>query len=103
GEERRGGGEARSSVERAAAPGKISCPDLLLATDFDKPRKQLEQLFELRAKTSGAREIRSQIHSATEELARILRTKVEKIPANEYMAARKFIDELDHTARAKST
>ena len=23
--------------------------------------------------------------------------------ANEYMAARKFIDELDHTARAKST
>jgi hypothetical protein len=92
-----------SPVAMDAVTGQISWPDTLLASDFEKPRKQLEQLFELRAKTSGAPGVRQQIHSATEELARILRTKVEKIPANEYMAARKFIDELDHTARAKST
>jgi len=35
-------------------------------------------------------------------MTRILRSRVEKIPANEYVAARKFIDELDRTARARS-
>jgi hypothetical protein len=92
-----------SSVALDAVTGQISWPETLQASDFEKPRKQLEQLFELRAKTSSAQGSNLKIHSATEELARILRSKIEKIPANEYMAARKFIDELDHTARAKST
>ena len=83
--------------------GHISWPETLVSSEFDKPRKQLDELFELRAKTSQAAGTSLKIHAATEELSKSLRSQVEKIPANEYMSARKFIDELDRTARAKST
>jgi hypothetical protein len=82
--------------------GKIGWPETLQTSDFEKPRQELEQLFELRAKTSQASGTSSKIHTATEEMSKILRTKVQKMPAGEYMAARKFIDELDRTARARS-
>jgi hypothetical protein len=81
--------------------GQISWPETLLAPEFEKNRKELDDLFELRAKTSQAAGTSLKIHTATGELSKALRTRVEKIPANEYMAARKFIDELDRTARAK--
>ncbi len=82
--------------------GQIGWPETLLAGEFEKPRGQIEQLFELRAKTSQAAGTSSKIHAATQEMSRILRSRVETIPANEYIAARKFIDELERTARAKS-
>jgi hypothetical protein len=83
--------------------GHISWPETLLASEFEKPRKQLDELFELRAKTSQAAGTSLQIHAVTGELSKALRSRVEKIPANEYMSARKFIDELDRTVRAKAT
>jgi hypothetical protein len=33
-------------------------------------------------------------------MSRILRSQVAKTPANDYMAARKFIDSLEYTARS---
>jgi hypothetical protein len=89
--------EAHDSVT-----GQITWPETLLSSEFEKPRSQIEQLFELRAKTSQASGTSGKIHAATEEMTKILRSRVEKIPANEYVAARKFIDELDRTARARS-
>ena len=83
--------------------GHITWPETLLATEFDKPRKQLDDLFELRAKTSEAAGTSLKIRAAAAELSKALRSRVEKIPANEYMSARKFIDELDRTVRAKVT
>jgi hypothetical protein len=36
-------------------------------------------------------------------MSSILRKEIEKVPANEYIAARKFLDGLDYTARMGST
>ncbi|MGE5192970.1 MAG: hypothetical protein ACM3U2_10740 [Deltaproteobacteria bacterium] len=101
---------SKSELSRAASPvaldpvtGHITWPEILLADEFKKPRKQVDELFELRAKTSQAAGSSLKIHAATEELSRILRSRVAKIPANEYMSARKFIDELDRTVRARPT
>jgi hypothetical protein len=82
--------------------GHISWPEPLMADEFAGPRKQLDQLFELRAKTSQASATTLKIRAATEELSKTLRSQVQKIPANEYMAARKFIDELDRTVRERA-
>ena len=107
--------EAQYAASKAAPPrpewpvgldpvtGHISWPDSLMADEFAMPRKELDQLFELRAKTSQASGTTTKIRSATQELSRTLRSQVQKIPANEYMSARKFIDELDRTVRARAT
>jgi hypothetical protein len=99
-----------AAPSRAPAPdaldpvtGRISWPDLLLAGEFEKPRQELDQLFELRARTSQGAGTSLRIHELTEEMSRILRSQVTKTAANDYMAARKFIDRLEYSARSGTT
>ena len=76
--------------------------DRLQGSEFADLRKQVEQQFELRAKTSNVAGTTQKIHTATQEMSSILRQEIEKVPANEYIAARKFLDGLDYTARTGS-
>jgi hypothetical protein len=99
-----------AAPSRAPAPdaldpvtGRISWPDVLLGGEFEKPRQEIDQLFELRAVTSRGAGNAQRIHELTQEMSRILRSQVAKIPANDYMAARKFIDKLDFSARSGTT
>jgi hypothetical protein len=101
---------AKSSLPRTLGPnlldpvtGQITWPDVLQGSEFADLRKQLEQQFELRAKTSNTAGTTQKIHAATQEMSSILRREIEKVPANEYIAARKFLDGLDYTARMGST
>jgi hypothetical protein len=99
-----------AAPSRAPAPdaldpvtGRISWPDVLLGGEFEKPRQEIDQLFELRAVTSRGAGNAQRIRELTQEMSRILRSQVTKIPANDYMAARKFIDKLDFSARSGTT
>jgi hypothetical protein len=99
-----------AAPSRAPAPealdpvtGRISWPDLLLASEFEKPRKEIDQLFELRARTSQGAGNTLRIRELTQEMSHILRSQVATTPANDYMAARKFIDKLDYSARSGTT
>jgi len=99
-----------ATPSRAPAPesldpvtGRISWPDLLLASEFEKPRQEIDQLFELRARTSQGAGNTLRIRELTQEMSRILRSQVTKTPANDYMAARKFIDKLDSSTRTGTT
>ncbi len=71
-------------------------------SEFKKQRDEVDQLFELRAKTSRAEATGLKIHAALEEMSKLLRSQVQKLPANDYMAARKFLDALDRAARTNS-
>ena len=99
-----------AAPSRAPAPeafdpvtGRITWPDLLMGRDFEKPRHEIDQLFELRARTSQGAGNTPRIRELTQEMSRILRSLVSKTPANDYMAARKFIDKLDYSARSGTT
>jgi hypothetical protein len=100
---------ARPPVSHGLAPnsldpltGHITWPQVLLGRDFEAPRTQIDQLFELRAKTSHGPDLSEKIHAAAQQMMTLLRSEIEKMPANQYMAARKFLDALDYTARFES-
>ncbi len=79
--------------------GAISWPDLLLADQSAADRKELEQLFELRAKTTQTAGTSEAIRAAAAKMTALLRKDVQTVPANEYMAARKFLDGLAWSVR----
>ena len=59
----------------------------------------LDEMFELRAKTSNGSSNVYQIHLTTLEMTTKLRNRIDEIPAKQYIAARKFLDSLDYTAQ----
>ncbi len=100
---------AKSAVPRMlgsnaldSVTGHIAWPEALLGKEFEAPRLQLQQLFELRSKTSPSLGFSQKVRNATEVMVRVLRSHIEEMPANEYIAARKFLDGLDFAARANA-
>lgn len=83
--------------------GHINWPEALRDDDYAALRKQLEQLFETRARTSQGAPTVAKIHDATREMSAKLRDKIETLPANDYMAGRKFLDSLDFAAQSSAT
>jgi hypothetical protein len=79
--------------------GAISWPDLLQADQYAAERKELEQLFELRAKTTQTAGTSEAVRSAAGRMTALLRKDVQNVPANEYIAARKFLDSLAWAVR----
>lgn len=97
---------AKSELPRALGPdmldpvtGRITWPEVLQDSQFADQRKDIEQLFELRAKTSHSAGTGQKIRLATAKMSDMLRKEIQQIPANEYMAARKFLDSLDYAVR----
>lgn len=105
--------EARAAAQAAKPPvyhglgrnsldpltGRITWPEALRGPEFDAQRKQIDQLFELRAKTSQTAGTSDKIHTTAQEMMTRLRSQIQKIPANQYIAASKFLNALDYTAR----
>ena len=82
--------------------GRITWPEILQGKEFDGPRTQVDQLFELRAKTSQGAGTSEKIHSSVQEMASRLRKEIDKLSANQYIAAQKFLNALDYTVRVES-
>ncbi len=82
--------------------GAITWPETLLGKEFDDERKEIEQLFELRAKTTHAAGTSEKIRAATKQMSDKLRANIQAIPASEYIAARKLLDSLDFAARPRN-
>jgi hypothetical protein len=78
--------------------GKINWPKTLLDSKFASQRTELEKLFELRARTSSGLNSQTKIQSATGELASLLKSNITRIPATDYIKAKKFLDSLAATA-----
>jgi hypothetical protein len=79
--------------------GRITWPDILKGAEFATQRSTLDEMFELRAKTSNGSSNVYQIHLTTLEMTTKLRNRIDEIPAKQYIAARKFLDSLDYTAQ----
>lgn len=94
---------AASGVPRTLNPaefdpgtGKIEWPSALRGSDYGPVRTELARLFESRARTGQAQTV--EVHERTRKMASLLRRHVKDIPANDYIAARKFLDGLDYSA-----
>jgi hypothetical protein len=74
--------------------GKIAWPKVLLDSQFSAKRAEIEKLAATRVKTTGKPETVKKIQAATVEMSSILKSKITKLPANDYMHARKFLDSL---------
>jgi hypothetical protein len=97
---------AKSGLPKALGPdmldpvtGRITWPEVLEDNQYADQRKEIEQLFELRAKTSHGAGTGQKIRTATGHMSEMLRKQIKDIPANDYIAARKFLDSLDFAAR----
>jgi hypothetical protein len=97
---------AKTALPKALGPdmldpvtGRITWPEILQDSQYADQRKEIEQLFELRAKTSHGTGTGQKIRSTTARMSEMLRKQIKDLPANEYIAARKFLDSLDFAAR----
>jgi hypothetical protein len=78
--------------------GKITWPKLLLDSRYATKRAELDKLFQKRASTSSTADQLDKIQTATGEMIALLKGNISKLPAKEYMQARKFLDSLAFTA-----
>ena len=79
--------------------GKINWPESLQDAEYAPQRAEIEKLFALRSMTGAGMDTAKKIHAATRELSAELRGNIQKLPAGDYMAARKFIDSLSYVSR----
>jgi len=92
---------AHSSVPRPLSSealdpisGRISWPEFLQRAEFADARGRVDKAFGRRAETSGAGVDRQSARVALAEMLEILRANIDLVPANEYIASRKFLDSL---------
>jgi hypothetical protein len=82
--------------------GRIHWPSTLMAMDFDNARKELDSLFDTRAKTgSPVAEVSNHIKVTVREMKQLLHESVLKIPLEDYSEARQFLDQLVASAQLK--
>ncbi len=80
--------------------GKITWPKLLMPEEYQQDREQLDKLFALRARSDGkiSGAVYEQIDDAADGLLKSLRKNSAELKANDYVAAKRFINALLHTA-----
>jgi hypothetical protein len=93
--------QAAAIPERFRNPmtGEIEWPETLQGSEFSKLRQELEQLFEQRAKTGQTAALKNQIKYTTENLTERLQGNIRELTANDYMAARRFVNTLEREAQ----
>jgi hypothetical protein len=74
--------------------GKIYWPTALLDNSYDKPRKQLDELFVLRSHTGVSPEVSNTIRELSRSMQDDLKEQIRSIPPNSYLEARKFLESL---------
>lgn len=96
-ENRTSGAPARLSASQLdPSTGKIVWPEALMTDDLATHRKKVEELYELRAHSSGSMQASKDIRFETDRMLAGLKAHIEDIPPNEYISARKFLDSLSY-------
>jgi hypothetical protein len=80
--------------------GKITWSKTLLQDDYKDGRQKLDKLFAIRARQNGkiSGETYEEISDASDELLAVLRKNSKELKADDYVAAKRFINALVHTA-----
>jgi hypothetical protein len=86
-----------SSSELDPVSGRIGWPEVLMGDEYAALRSDLAEQFELRAWTSRSPETAARIHDDTHAMLDILKSHIDEMPANDFIAARKFLDALDYS------
>jgi len=81
--------------------GKITWPEALTHARYADLRNEIERLFEARARTKGATGTSEKVHDAARRMTKMLKDGIRIMPANDYIAARRFIDALDYAVVSK--
>jgi hypothetical protein len=81
--------------------GRINWPDALKGDEFAIARRQLDRLFAGRTvHTAGVgTALDSNVAAVTGEMREKLKAQINHMPANEYLAGKKFLDSLGYEAR----
>jgi hypothetical protein len=90
-----------NSDELDPVTGRVAWPEALMDELYAPLRTDLEQLFALRARTTGTVATAAKIHADLRDMLAILRSNIDSLPANDFIAARKFIDALDYVVVAR--
>jgi hypothetical protein len=85
-----------SSRELDAVTGRITWPEALMDEQFADLRNDIENLFDARARTKRALATSVKIRDDARLMMDLLRENIELMPANDFIAARKFILALDY-------
>lgn len=83
-----------SSSDVDPVSGRINWPEPLLEPEYADLRNDLEQVFALRATTGRSTGTAARIREDARQLVDALRGNIETMSANEFVAARKFVDAL---------
>jgi hypothetical protein len=89
-----------SPAELNPTNGHIEWPAVLLSEEYASLRDAIEKEFVTLAQTSGAAGNTRMVRELAEQMRGILRAHIQDMPSYEYIAARKFIDELANSAVA---
>ena len=89
---------------RSSAVPRFTLNDAILAAlqrnpDIQRARQEIERLFEVRHTTGGSG-VSSQIIAATQRMNATLKDSIQSLPANDYIAGRKFLDSLVFSLRS---
>ena len=72
--------------------GKVTWPELLLADEYEQPRKELERLLKRPAAISDDNSVKA--HAAAEQMITTLKENIRGLSIADYIAAHKFLDSL---------
>ena len=79
--------------------GKIYWPSELTGPEYSVERKQLEELFLLRAHTGATSENSKQIYEAARVMQDKLKAQIRDLLPNDYLEARKFLESMSWEAQ----
>lgn len=90
-----------SSYQLEPNTGKIRWPDAFQGPEFAAARSQLEKMFATRTTENAGvgSTLDSRVNAITSEMRDALKSRIDNMPTNEYLAAKKFIDGLGYEAR----
>jgi hypothetical protein len=89
--------KALSESEFNPKTGRVRWPELLLASEYESPRGELEQLLQQRATGSLDDEGQAKARTAAEQMRSTLRANIRNLPADDYLAAQRFLESLTHS------
>ncbi|MCY2991058.1 MAG: hypothetical protein NTY19_24745 [Planctomycetota bacterium] len=102
---------SKASLPKALSPseldpvtGEINWPELLTDKPYQANRQKLEQLFAYRANLGQlSREQRTELEQTTQDMQTVLKKNIKSYAPQEYVQAKKFLEQLAFAIRAQPT
>jgi hypothetical protein len=92
-----------SPTELDPSTGKIYWPETLMGNEYAAARQALDELFVLGAHTGSLRQYSADIAEQSRVMQDELKKHIRDMPANDYIAARNFLESLGYEGRQTGT